>query len=126
MKTKMKWVFLFSCFSTLAANRPDCGECFFDTRVAPILTKRCLACHNQELKNGGISFQDRDSLLTVGSQGPAIVPGKPEASVLIDTLQHNGDIQMPPGPKLPSKEIRILTEWIKRGAVWGTKLQLKK
>jgi hypothetical protein len=122
----MKGLFLVCCFSALAANRPDCGECFFDTRVAPILTKRCLACHNQELKNGGISFLDRDSLLTGGSRGPAIVPGKPEASVLIDTLRHNGDIQMPPGPKLPSREIGILREWIKRGAVWGTKLQPKK
>jgi len=122
----MKWVFLFCCFSAIAAKRPDCVECFFDTRVAPILTRRCLACHNQELKNGGISFQDRDSLVIGGSRGPAIVPGKPEASRLIDTLRHDGDIQMPPGPKLPSKEIGILTEWIKRGAVWGTKLQPQK
>jgi hypothetical protein len=30
---------------------------------------------------------------------------------------------MPPGPKLPSKEIAILTQWIKRGAIWGTKLR---
>jgi hypothetical protein len=106
--------------------RPECAGCFFDTRVAPILTKRCLGCHNEELKNGNISFLDRDSLLTGGSRGPAIVPGKPEASVLIDTLRHDGDIQMPPGRKLPASEIRILTEWIKRGAVWGTKLQVKK
>jgi hypothetical protein len=122
----MKWVALFCCFGAFAANRPECAECFFDTRVAPILKKRCLGCHNQELKNGGISFLDRDSLLTDHGRGPAIVPGKPDASVLIDTLGHNGDIQMPPGPKLPSREIGILREWIERGAVWGTKLQPKK
>jgi hypothetical protein len=103
--------------------RPECAQCFFDTHVAPILTKRCLGCHNGELKNGNISFLDRDSLLADGKRGPAIVPGKPEASVLIDTLRHDGDIQMPPGLKLPSREIATLTEWIKRGAVWGTKLK---
>jgi hypothetical protein len=111
----------FCCLAVLtAANRPDRDQRFFDTRVASILTKRCLACHNEQLKNGNISFLDRDSLLKV------ITPGNPEASKLIDTLRHDGDVQMPPGPKLPPREIAILTEWIKRGAVWGTKLRAKK
>ena len=110
----MKRLGFFGCLAVLAAANPD--QRFFDTRVAPILTKRCLACHNEQLKNGNISFLDRDSLLKV------ITPGSPETSKLIDTLRHDGDIQMPPGPKLPPREIAILTEWIKRGAVWGTKL----
>ncbi len=94
---------------------------FFDKSVAPILIKRCLACHNRELNNGNISILDRDSLLKGGRRGPAVVPGKPEKSVLVESLRHDGDVQMPPGPKLPEREIRILTEWIRRGAVWGTK-----
>jgi cytochrome c len=106
-----------------AANRSDPGERFFDSRVAPILIKRCLGCHNEQLKNGNISFRDRGSLLQGGGRGPAIVPGRPEESVLVESLRHEGDLQMPPGPRLPSKEIAILTEWIKRGAVWGTKLR---
>jgi hypothetical protein len=95
---------------------------FFDTRVAPILSHRCLGCHNQELKDGGISFLDRASLLKGGPHGPAIVPGNPRASMLLIALRHEGQLQMPPGPKLPSKEIAILTRWIERGAVWGTAL----
>ncbi len=111
----------FCCLAALTAGTPpDRDQRFFDTRVAPILTKRCLGCHNEQLKNGNISFLDRDSLLK------AITPGDPEKSKLIDTLRHDGDIQMPPGPRLPSREIAILTEWIKRGAVWGTKLHAKK
>jgi hypothetical protein len=107
----------------VAADRPDRDTRFFDTRVAPILTRRCLGCHNQQLKNAEISFLDRDSLLKGGSRGPAIVPGKPELSVMVELLRHDGEIQMPPGPKLPPKEVAILTEWIKRGAVWGSKLR---
>jgi hypothetical protein len=95
---------------------------FFDERVAPIIEKRCLGCHNEELKNGNISFLDRDSLLRGGTHGPAIVPGKPASSLLIVALRHEGQLQMPPGPKLSSKETSVLTTWIKRGAVWGTKL----
>ena len=95
---------------------------YFDDRVAPILEKRCLPCHNEELKNANISFLDRDSLLSGGTLGPALVPGRPDKSLLIAALRHEGELQMPPGPKLSSKEIAVLTEWIKRGAVWGTKL----
>jgi Planctomycete cytochrome C len=116
------------CLAALAARafpagRPTPDERFFDKRVAPVLIKRCIGCHNRQLNNGGISFFDRDSLLKGGSRGPAIVPGRPEQSVLVDVVRHDGEIQMPPGPKLPSKEIAILTDWIRRGAVWGTRLQ---
>jgi hypothetical protein len=107
----------------LTADRPGRDERFFDQRVAPILTRRCLGCHNQQLKNADISFLDRDSLLKGGSRGPAVVPGKPELSVLVEVLRHDGEIQMPPGPKLPPKEIAILTQWIQRGAMWGSKLR---
>jgi Planctomycete cytochrome C len=107
-------------FPAHSANRE---QRFFDNRVAPILTKRCLGCHNRELSNGNISFLDRDSLTKGGRRGPAIVPGKPEQSVVVNSLRHDGELQMPPGPKLPAREIRILTDWIRRGAVWGTKLR---
>ena len=121
----MKLLATACCFAigTLAADRGAQDERFFDTRVAPILTRRCLGCHNQELKNGGISFLDRESLLRGGSLGPAIVPGKPREGALLEVLRHDGAIQMPPGPKLPAKEIGVLTKWIKRGAVWGAKLR---
>jgi hypothetical protein len=42
---------------------------------------------------------------------------------MIEVLAHNGQIQMPPGPKLPDKEIATLKEWIRRGATWGTQLR---
>jgi len=98
------------------AQKPDR---FFDAKVVPILTQRCLGCHNHELNDGGISFEDRDSLLKGGSRGPAIVPGKPEASVVIYAVRQDGNLKMPPA-KLSRKQIAILTEWIHRGAPWGT------
>jgi hypothetical protein len=121
----------FCCVLAIAApafpaNHSGRDQRFFDTRVAPILAKRCLGCHNQELNNGNISFFDRDTLLKGGGRGPAIVPGRPEESVLVRVLRHDGEVQMPPGRKLPTGEIRILTDWIRRGAVWGTKLRIEK
>lgn len=102
---------------------PVTPEQFFDRRVAPILTKRCLPCHNRELDNAGVSFQDRATVLKGGSRGPGIVPGDPDQSVMIQALKHEGSLQMPPGPPLPAKEIKILREWVQGGAVWGKPLR---
>jgi len=96
---------------------------FFDERVEPILGKRCLGCHNEELKDGGISFMDRDSLLKGGSRGPAIVPGKPADSVLIQAVRQEGELKMPPGATLSPQDVATLTEWIARGATWGKPVQ---
>jgi hypothetical protein len=96
---------------------------FFDKRVAPILIRRCLGCHNEQLKDGDISFNDRNSLLKGGKRGPAVVPGKPESSVLIQAVRGDADIKMPPGPSLPKREVSILTEWVNRGAPWSAELK---
>ena len=96
---------------------------FFDQRIAPILTKRCLGCHNQQLNDGGVAFDDRATLLKGGRHGAVIVPGKPEQSFLLDAVRHKGDVRMPPGAPLPPKEIKLLRDWIAAGAVWGTKLK---
>lgn len=118
--------FALLCFSAaLAAEFSDADAQFFDRRVAPILTKRCLGCHNNQLDDGGISFENRETLLKGGSRGPAVVPGKPEESLLISAIRHNGDLQMPPGPKLPAREIGVLTDWVRKGAPWGLRLKVK-
>ncbi len=106
----------------LARDPASRDQRFFDDRVAPILTKRCLGCHNHELDDGAISFEDRSTLIKGGPHGPAVAPGKPERSVLIQAIRHDGDLQMPPGQKLSDKDIAILTEWVRRCAPWGTKL----
>jgi hypothetical protein len=103
------------------AQNPDAR--FFDERVEPILRNRCLACHNEQLKDGGISFLDRESLLKRGRRGAAVVPGKPGESILMEVVRHDGDVRMPPGGKLAPEEIATLAEWIERGAPWGTKLR---
>lgn len=116
-------------FCALVLGAVACGadkdaERFFDDRVAPILIKNCLACHNHELDDGDISFESRDSLLrNREGRGAAIVPGDPGKSVLVRVIRHGGDVQMPPGKKLTERDIATLTEWVERKAPWGAKLR---
>jgi hypothetical protein len=64
----------------------------------------------------------RDGLIKGGVHGPTIRPGKPEASLLIHAIRQDGELKMPPGPKLPDEDIATITEWVAQGAVWGSKL----
>ena len=94
---------------------------FFDRRVEPILRAHCLGCHNDKLKDGGLSLAGRNGLLLGGSRGPAIVPGYPDASLLMQAVRQDGALTMPPGGKLSAKDVATLAKWIERGAPWGTK-----
>src|SRR6185503_244403 len=53
-----------------------------------------------------------------GNTGAAIVPGKPDESLLIQAIRYKDeDLQMPPkGEKLSDQQIADLTEWVRRGA----------
>jgi mono/diheme cytochrome c family protein len=97
---------------------PATAQDLFD-RAEAILRARCLPCHNDELKAGGASFASREALLRGGAHGPAIVVGKPDASLLMESLRRHGDLKMPPGAGLSAREIDTLAEWIERGAPWG-------
>ena len=67
---------------------------------------------------GGLRLDVRAAMLKGGETGPAVVPGKPDESPLIEAIRYEGDVQMPPKKKLKDEEIAALTEWVKRGAFW--------
>src|SRR4051812_41735024 len=59
------------------------AEKLFVGRIAPLLKARCLACHGEgkELK-GSLDLRTRKSALQGGDSGTAILPGKPELSLI--------------------------------------------
>jgi hypothetical protein len=68
-------------------------------------------------QKGGLRLDSRDSVLKGGDSGAAIVPGKPDASPMIDAVNYRG-LEMPPTGKLNQREIAALVEWVKMGAPW--------
>ncbi len=91
---------------------------FFEKKVRPLLADRCLECHSTEKKvKGGLALDTRAGWEKGGDAGPAIVPGKPDESLLIKAVRYTDpDLQMPEKRKLPDAEIAILEEWVRRGA----------
>ena len=92
---------------------------YFEKSVRPILATRCQGCHGPAKQKGGLRLDARSALLAGGSTGPAVVPGNPQESLLVDAINYGEAFQMPPKSKLPDAEIATLTEWVKRGAPWG-------
>ena len=87
-------------------------------RSARCWCKECYACHSPGSE--GRSREDfglirREGLAKGGDSGPAIVGGKPDESLLLDALRHDG-IEMPPKGKLPDSVIGDFERWVKIGA----------
>jgi hypothetical protein len=108
------------CSVGIAQTSPEQVE-FFEKHVRPMLIEHCYRCHSPQAKRlkGGLRVDSRDALLKGGDNGPALVPGAPEKSRLIEAIGYkNVDLQMPPRARLPDKVIADLRQWVKMGAPW--------
>lgn len=96
----------------------DSREQFFEAKIRPLLATHCFQCHRDDSK-GGLTIVSRETLLRGGGTGAAIVPGDPDASLLIQAVSRtHRRLKMPPGQPLAAREIRDLRTWIQAGAVW--------
>ena len=85
-------------------------------RAVSLLSQKCLACHNEKKASSGLSVETRASMLTGGARGPAVVPGRPQESLVVAALRQTGSLKMPLGGKLSDAEISIIEKWIAAGA----------
>ncbi len=100
----------------LAARKREEGGHLFETKVAPLLAKHCLECHDTSTRKGKLDLSRRASAFAGGSEGPPIVPGKPDASLFWEAVESN---DMPKKREaLNAAEKKVLRDWIKAGAPW--------
>ncbi|MDA7926186.1 hypothetical protein N9B46_05005, partial [Mariniblastus sp.] len=126
-KTTLCWLSLLlfvSNFQT-ASNGQDIDsekleKISFATQVRPLLAANCFGCHQGAIARGKYVMTDFNSMLACGESGdPAIVPGKPKESRLIEvTTSHDGTAEMPPNAEpLTNKDLDIIAQWISEGAL---------
>jgi len=89
-----------------------------DSDALAILRANCVQCHASNLTMSGLDLTNRAAALKGGTRGPAIIPGDPAASKLIEAVERKGKLAMPPTKPLDGAEIAILRAWIKDGAKW--------
>ncbi|HEU5431316.1 MAG TPA: DUF1549 domain-containing protein, partial [Thermomicrobiales bacterium] len=112
-----------ACLFLLAASPVRAGDdSFFESKIRPVLADMCFRCHGGEKTSGGLRVDSRTALLRGGDSGPALVPGMPEGSLIVQAIRHEGDgPHMPPKKRLPPAVIADFVSWIKDGARWPEK-----
>jgi hypothetical protein len=90
---------------------------FFENKIRPVLVKHCYKCHaaDSEELGGKLLLDSRDGIRKGGESGPALVGGKPDASLIIQALRYDG-LEMPPDQPLPESVVNDFVKWIQRGA----------
>ena len=94
---------------TAAQSTVPVNDEFFETRIRPVLSSRCYACHSSRLAapKGELVLDTKAGVLKGGRQGPAVVPGKPADSKLLEALTYaNAQLQMPPSGRLADEIIQ--------------------
>ncbi|TWU67570.1 PSD1 and planctomycete cytochrome C domain-containing protein [Crateriforma conspicua] len=93
---------------------------FFEFSIRPLLIDHCYDCHSVEADaaEGELRVDDGEALLSGGSRGAAVVPGKPDQSLIVRAIEYQDtSMQMPPDGKLDAESIEAIRTWIRNGAV---------
>ncbi|HTV07716.1 MAG TPA: c-type cytochrome domain-containing protein [Candidatus Aquilonibacter sp.] len=94
---------------------------FYESQVKPIFQSNCYRCHSGFNHRGGLQLDTKEHILRGGKNGPVIVPGHPEQSLLLRLVQHQGPandpMPMPPKRKLSDADIATIARWIQAGAL---------
>ena len=97
---------------------------FFESKVRPLLVEHCYECHSAGAEargtlKAGLRLDSLAGMKKGGDSGPALTPGDPAISLIIEAVNYrNDDMAMPPKQKLDDAQIQILTEWVQMGAPW--------
>jgi hypothetical protein len=103
----------------VAAGADAEGIEFFEKAIRPVLVERCSRCHGAAVAKpkAGLVLGTRAGLLKGGDSGPAITPGDPDASLLIQAIRYTDQsLRMPPQGRLAAEEVAAFEAWVKRGA----------
>src|SRR4051794_36151394 len=89
------------------------GRVTYDDHVLPILKDKCVSCHNQDKKRGGLVLNNYTALMQGGSSGVSVKPGDPDGSLLFRLVAHLEEPSMPPrSPKLAKDRLDLIHKWI--------------
>ncbi len=112
------WVLLLSARTDAAESAV--GIAFFQREIEPLLRKHCYECHSHAAgkMKGGLNLDSRSGWAEGGNTGPAIVPGKPDESLLMKAVRHEDkELKMPPkAAKLAEADLAKLRRWVVMGA----------
>jgi WD40 repeat protein len=106
----------------IAVKRPERPTpVSYAREVSDVLDAKCAGCHGAALAEGKLNLETVAGMLRGGKRGPALVPGKADASLVFAMAAHRVGPVMPPAaktdlPPLTPEELGLLQGWIDAGA----------
>ncbi len=121
IKLVERWIATGAKFDSGEENMPDSSATPSQHDVTPIMLRRCTVCHGRHRQEAELDLRSRATMLLGGKSGPAVVPGQPDKSLLIQKIRTG---QMPPRERLvevsvkpiDDAEAEVLVRWIAAGA----------
>jgi len=104
---------LSACSPAIVSAADDVS---FARDVWPIFRQHCWSCHAGDKPEGGLRLDVEEHLRRGGDSGPAFVPGKPDASALIEQVSGPRPAMPPKQPPLAAEQVESLRRWIVAGA----------
>jgi hypothetical protein len=109
------------------ADTPKEPAIDFNKQIRPILSENCFACHgpDEAKRKAKLRLDIKEGAFgKLRDGGFAIVPGKPDDSVLVDRITSEAETEVMPPPvskkKLKPEQIALLKKWVAQGAPWST------
>jgi mono/diheme cytochrome c family protein len=124
---------LLTAFTTWAGPTPPkpkakvaptlvAGSLRYNRDVRPILAENCFACHGPDsaARKADLRLDKFAAATAVKDGSAAIVPGKPDASEMVQRITGKGPMMPPPAghKSLTTAQIAVLKRWIADGALY--------
>ncbi len=89
----------------------------FNTQIHPLLAARCIVCHSQEKRSGGLSLATYRDSLDGGRSGATVRPSSSATSLLLKRITGENQPRMPlGGDPLTPDQTALIAKWIDEGA----------
>ncbi len=115
LRTYMMLITALCCPPALFAAAPDVD---YSKQIAPLLTKYCGGCHNDDDSEGDFSLETYAALQRGTAEGPVLLAGDAANSKIIRLITGRTAPLMPPEdePRPSDDEVALLRQWIDSGA----------
>lgn len=99
----------------LSAAEPNAAiaSALWTSHIQPLLSEHCFKCHGELKQKNGLDLTSPAAVLKGGDAGPALIPGKPEESLIYKSVLPGAEQHMPPKDyQLSEDEIALVKMWI--------------